>query len=39
MILGGAIIMSQAIALAGAQSVEISCRGLRWGLLFDRFGA
>ncbi len=38
-ILGGAIIMSQAIALAGAQSVEISCRGLRWGLLFDRFGA
>ncbi len=38
-ILGGAIIMSQVIALAGAPGVEISCRGLRWGLLFDRFGA
>ncbi|MCX6359913.1 MAG: Ppx/GppA family phosphatase [Armatimonadetes bacterium] len=37
-ILGGAIIMSQVIALAGAVGVEISCRGLRWGLLFDRFG-
>ena len=37
-ILGGAIIVSQVMALAGAECVEVSCRGLRWGLLYERFG-
>lgn len=36
-ILGGAILLSQALSRLGAQSIQISTRGLRWGLLYDRF--
>ncbi len=36
-ILGGAILLAQALARLNAQSVLISTRGLRWGLLYDRF--
>lgn len=37
-ILGGAIILCQAMAKCGAEEIAVSCRGLRWGLLYDRFG-
>ena len=37
-ILGGAIILQEGLRRAGRRTVEISNRGLRWGLLFDRFG-
>ncbi len=36
-ILGGAILLSQALARIGVGSLMVSTRGLRWGLLFDRF--
>jgi exopolyphosphatase/guanosine-5'-triphosphate,3'-diphosphate pyrophosphatase len=36
-ILGGAILLSQALAHLGSLTVEVSTRGLRWGLLYDRF--
>lgn len=36
-ILGGAILLSQAMAQVGASAVTVSTRGLRWGLLYDRF--
>ncbi len=36
-ILGGAILLSQALARAGSSSVAVSTRGLRWGVLYDRF--
>jgi exopolyphosphatase / guanosine-5'-triphosphate,3'-diphosphate pyrophosphatase len=36
-ILGGAILLSQALARLGSPSVDVSTRGLRWGLLYDRF--
>ncbi len=36
-ILGGAILLSQALARAGSSSVSVSTRGLRWGVLYDRF--
>jgi exopolyphosphatase/guanosine-5'-triphosphate,3'-diphosphate pyrophosphatase len=36
-ILGGAILLSQALAWIGAGEVAVSARGLRWGLLYDRF--
>lgn len=36
-ILGGAILLSQALAHAGTPSVSVSTRGLRWGVLYDRF--
>ncbi len=36
-ILGGAILLSQALAHLNSHSVEVSTRGLRWGLLYDRF--
>lgn len=36
-ILGGAILLSQALARLNAPAVAISTRGLRWGLLYDRF--
>lgn len=36
-ILGGAILLSQALAHIGSVSVDISTRGLRWGVLYDRF--
>ena len=34
-ILGGAILLSQALARAGSSSVAVSTRGLRWGVLYD----
>ena len=37
-ILGGAIILFQTMNHLGFESVHVSCRGLRWGLLYDRFG-
>jgi exopolyphosphatase/guanosine-5'-triphosphate,3'-diphosphate pyrophosphatase len=36
-ILGGAILLAQALARLNEPSVAISTRGLRWGLLYDRF--
>lgn len=36
-ILAGAILLSQALAHLGASEVAVSTRGLRWGVLFDRF--
>ena len=36
-ILGGAILLAQALARLNAPSLHISTRGLRWGLLYDRF--
>ena len=36
-ILGGAILLSQALARLGSHRVETSTRGLRWGVLYDRF--
>jgi exopolyphosphatase / guanosine-5'-triphosphate,3'-diphosphate pyrophosphatase len=36
-ILGGAILLSQALARLGSPAVEVSTRGLRWGVLYDRF--
>lgn len=36
-ILGGAILLAQALARLNAPSLLISTRGLRWGLLYDRF--
>ena len=37
-ILGGAIILNQVMQSLGLDFVEVSSRGLRWGLLYDRFG-
>jgi exopolyphosphatase/guanosine-5'-triphosphate,3'-diphosphate pyrophosphatase len=36
-ILGGAILLSQALARLGSPTIAISTRGLRWGVLYDRF--
>ncbi len=36
-ILGGAILLAQALSRLDAPSLAISTRGLRWGLLYDRF--
>lgn len=36
-ILGGAILLSQALARIGSPAVDVSTRGLRWGVLYDRF--
>lgn len=36
-LLGGAILLSQALARIGSGAVDVSTRGLRWGLLYDRF--
>lgn len=36
-ILGGAILLTHALAHFGSASIHISTRGLRWGLLYDRF--
>jgi exopolyphosphatase/guanosine-5'-triphosphate,3'-diphosphate pyrophosphatase len=35
-ILGGAIVLAQALAQLGATAIQVSARGLRWGLLYDR---
>jgi exopolyphosphatase / guanosine-5'-triphosphate,3'-diphosphate pyrophosphatase len=37
-ILGGAIILSQILHKAGINAISVSSRGLRWGLMYDRFG-
>lgn len=37
-ILAGALILSHLLSRAAAESVHVSCRGLRWGVLYDRFG-
>jgi exopolyphosphatase/guanosine-5'-triphosphate,3'-diphosphate pyrophosphatase len=37
-ILGGAIILRQVMQRAEVNEVDVSTRGLRWGLLYDRFG-
>ena len=37
-ILGGAIILNQVMQSLGLEAIEVSLRGLRWGLLYDRFG-
>ena len=36
-ILAGAILLAQALAHLNAAEVAVSTRGLRWGVLFDRF--
>ena len=36
-ILAGAILLAQALAHLNASEVAVSTRGLRWGVLFDRF--
>lgn len=36
-ILGGALILRQVMQRAAVDSVAVSTRGLRWGLLYDRF--
>ncbi len=36
-ILGGAILLSQALARIESDTIAVSTRGLRWGLLYDRF--
>ena len=36
-ILAGAILLSQALSRLGASEIAVSTRGLRWGVLFDRF--
>ncbi len=35
----GALVLEHALAALGAPSCTVSDRGLRWGLLVDRFGA
>jgi exopolyphosphatase / guanosine-5'-triphosphate,3'-diphosphate pyrophosphatase len=37
-ILGGAVILYQVLRKAGVEAISVSSRGLRWGLLYDRFG-
>ncbi len=37
-IVGGVIIFCQTLGRLGLEEVAVSCRGLRWGLLYDRFG-
>lgn len=37
-ILAGAIILCQALCKMRLEAIAVSCRGLRWGLLYDRFG-
>lgn len=36
-ILGGAILLSQALARLNSSKIAVSTRGLRWGVLYDRF--
>ncbi len=36
-ILGGAILLAQALAHLGSNKIAVSTRGLRWGVLYDRF--
>jgi exopolyphosphatase/guanosine-5'-triphosphate,3'-diphosphate pyrophosphatase len=36
-ILAGAILLTQALTHIGSEKIDVSTRGLRWGLLYDRF--
>lgn len=36
-ILGGAIVLSHAMSAIGSTYMDVSTRGLRWGVLYDRF--
>ncbi|HZT43877.1 MAG TPA: Ppx/GppA phosphatase family protein [Chthonomonadaceae bacterium] len=36
-ILGGALLLGQALAKLGSPAIAVSIRGLRWGVLFERF--
>ena len=38
-ILAGALIVEGALIAGGLREIAISCRGLRWGVLCQRFGA
>jgi exopolyphosphatase/guanosine-5'-triphosphate,3'-diphosphate pyrophosphatase len=38
-ILAGAMLVSIALASIGASHIDVSARGLRWGVLYDRFSA
>lgn len=38
-ILGGILLLLHALARIGVDRVDVSTRGLRWGVLYDRFGA
>jgi len=38
-ILGGAVILNRVLHYLGIDSIAVSARGLRWGLLYDRFGS
>lgn len=37
-ILGGAIVLRETLAAIGRSAISVSSRGLRWGLMYDRFG-
>lgn len=37
-ILGGAILLAQALFHCRLNAIAVSCHGLRWGVLYDRFG-
>jgi exopolyphosphatase/guanosine-5'-triphosphate,3'-diphosphate pyrophosphatase len=37
-ILGGAIILSRVLVALGRDEAAVCCRGLRWGVLYDRLG-
>lgn len=36
-ILGGAILLRELMYICGVDRLDVSCRGLRWGILYDRF--
>jgi exopolyphosphatase/guanosine-5'-triphosphate,3'-diphosphate pyrophosphatase len=37
-IVAGAVVVAEAMRRAGIDSLTVSDRGVRWGLLHDRFG-
>jgi exopolyphosphatase/guanosine-5'-triphosphate,3'-diphosphate pyrophosphatase len=37
-ILGGAIVLGKVLQAARLEEISVSSRGLRWGLMYDRFG-
>jgi exopolyphosphatase/guanosine-5'-triphosphate,3'-diphosphate pyrophosphatase len=38
-IVGGAVVVAEAMRAAGYSELVVSDRGVRWGLLYDRFGS
>jgi exopolyphosphatase/guanosine-5'-triphosphate,3'-diphosphate pyrophosphatase len=38
-ILGGVILLTHALAHIGSDRIDVSTRGLRWGVLYDRFSS